>query len=234
MERMACGIIDLKFAGADADPAARKIAGYGAVFKNVDGHGDVIEPGAFSAWLADVKAGRQEWPAMLSQHGGWGVTADDMTPVGVFTELTEDGTGLKFEGELADTTRAADLYKLLKMKPRPAINGMSIGYIPKEWDPRTKPEEPRRRLKRVDVVEISLVTFPANPRARISSVKSGELTEREFERYLMQDAGMSRSEARVVINHGFKALNAMQDAGEHVAELVKAYDNTYQHAKGES
>ena len=164
---------------------------------------------------------------MLSQHGGWGVTADDLTPVGVFTELAEDGTGLKFEAELADTTRATDLYKLMKMKPRPAINGMSIGYIPKEWDPRTKPEDPRRRLKRVDVVEISLVTFPANPRARVNNVKSGGFTEREFERLLMQDAGLSRTEARVVINQGFKALNATQDAGgggmDELTEIHRRY-----------
>lgn len=226
MERMACGLTELKFAGAESE--TKTFSGYGAVFKNVDAYGDVIEPGAFSAWLSDVKAGRQEWPAMLSQHGGWAVTADDLTPVGIFTELSEDGTGLKFEGQLADTVRANDLHKLMKMTPRPAINGMSIGYIPKEWENRTKPEEPRRRLKKIDVVEISLVTFPANARARVSNVKAGGLTERDFERWLMQDAGLSRSEARVVINRGFKSLIAMQDAGDggsqemkEIAELIK-------------
>jgi HK97 family phage prohead protease len=107
MDRLNCGLIELKFAEGDAGAAARKFSGHGAVFNNVDSYGDVIEPGAFSAWLADVKKGKQEWPAMLSQHGGWGMTADDMTPVGVWTEISEDGTGLKVEGELADTTRAA-------------------------------------------------------------------------------------------------------------------------------
>lgn len=226
MDRMACGIIELKFAG---DNAVRKFSGYGAVFKNRDAYGDVIEPGAFAAWLSDVKAGRQDWPAMLSQHGGWGVTAEDLTPVGVFTDLYEDGTGLGFEGELADTTRGEDLYKLMKMKPRPAINGMSIGYIPKEFEMGTKPGEPRRRLKRVDVVEISLVTFPANRRARVTGVKAGGLTERDFERLLMQDAGLSRSEARVVINSGFKSLLATRDAGgsgsdelDEIAAMLRA------------
>lgn len=213
VERMSCGLIDLKFAGSEAE-AARKFSGHGAVFKNVDAYGDVIEPGAFSAWLSDVKAGKQDWPAMLSQHGGWGLTAEDLTPVGIYTDLAEDGVGLALEGELADTTRAADLHKLMKMKPRPAINGLSIGYIAKEWEERTKPNDPRRRLKRIDVVEVSLVTFPANRKARVSNVKSGGFTERDFERLLMQDAGLSRSEARVVINSGFKSLLAMQDAGE--------------------
>lgn len=211
MERMSCGLVELKFADAGAE--TRKFSGHGAVFKNVDAYGDVIEPGAFSAWLSDVKSGKQDWPAMLSQHGGWGLTSEDLTPVGIYTELAEDGTGLLIEGDLADTTRAQDLYKLMKMKPRPAINGLSIGYIAKEFEERSKPNDPRRRLKRIDVVEISLVTFPANRKARVGSVKSGGFTERDFERLLMQDAGLSRSEARVVINSGFKSLLAMQDAG---------------------
>ena len=117
----------------------------------------------------------------------------------------------------------------MKMSPRPAIDGMSIGYIAKEWEPRSKPEDPRRKLKRVDVIEISLVTFPANRKARVTSVKAGANSEREFERLLMQDAGLSRSEARIVINSGFKSLLAMQDAGgsgsqelDEIAALLKA------------
>ena len=224
MERMTCGLVELKFAEGEA-ATARKFSGHGAVFKNVDAYGDVIEPGAFSAWLSDVKTGKQDWPAMLSQHGGFGLTAEDLTPVGIYTELAEDGHGLVLEGQLADTTRANDLYTLMKMKPRAAINGLSIGYIAREFEERSKPNDPRRRLKKVDVVEISLVTFPANRKARVSGVKSGGFTERDFERLLMQDAGLSRSEARVVINSGFKSLLAMQDAGDggsqELAELAE-------------
>lgn len=228
LERLACGL-QLKFSDGEADAKARKFSGHGAVFNNVDAYGDVIEPGAFSAWLADVKAGKQPWPAMLSQHGGWGMTADDLTPVGIYTDIAEDGTGLKVDGALADTARAGDLYKLMKMEPRPAIDGMSIGYIAKEWEPRSKPEDPRRKLKRIDVVEISLVTFPANRRARVSSVKAEGLTERDIERLLTRDAGLSRSEAQHVINHGFKSYLATRDAGadgsqelEQLAEALRA------------
>jgi HK97 family phage prohead protease len=181
--------------------ATRKFAGHGAVFKNVDSYGDVIEPGAFSAFLADVKAGRQSWPLMLSQHGGWGVTSDDLTPVGVWTELSEDGHGLKVEGKLADTTRGEDLYKLMKMDPRPAITGLSIGYVAKEWEPGTKPSDPKRRLKRIDVMEISLVSFPANPKARVSAVKSIEaiatLSDAEE---ILAAAGFSKTQAVALIS----------------------------------
>jgi uncharacterized protein len=219
MDRYECGLIELKFAGSES---AMTFSGYGAVFGNTDSYGDVIQPGAFADSLANAQKTGQ-WPAMLLQHGGWGMGAQDMTPIGVWTSLSEDGHGLRVEGSLAPTPRGQEVYALMKMHPRPAIDGLSIGYIAKEWTARSKPEEPRRLLKKVDLIEISPVTFPANPKARVQNVKSGELSEREFERWLMQDAGYSRSEARVIINSGFKALVGMQDAvDDGLADLTAA------------
>lgn len=215
-----CGLIELKFDGGGDAVTGMRFQGYGAVFGNMDKGGDVIEPGAFSAFLADMQAGKHEWPAMLSQHGAMGLTSQDMTPVGVWHELSEDGKGLKTDGEFADTERGIELYKLGKMKPRPAISGLSIGYIAKEVTPRTMPDEPRRRLKRIDLIEISPVTFPMNGKARMTSVKSFD-TERDIERWLMQDAGLSRREARIVINSGFKSLLGTQDAADSdLADLL--------------
>lgn len=220
MQNLTCTLRELKFA-ADDGAQAMSFTGYGAVFGNVDSYGDVIEAGAFSKFLADVKSGNQPWPAMLSQHGGWQMSAEDMTPIGVWTDFAEDGHGLKVTGQLADTPRGLEMYKLMKMSPRPAIDGMSIGYIAKEWEPRTKPEDPKRRLKRIDLIEVSIVTRPANGKARVESVKH-DWTERDFERLLTRDAGLSRSEALVVINQGFKSLIAMRDAGS--AELAELYE----------
>lgn len=220
MERLICRLSECKFTGGELKPMQFK--GYGAVFGNVDAYGDVIEPGAFSQFLADAKSGKSPWPSMLSQHGGYGMTAEDMTPVGVWEDLSEDGVGLVNVGTLADTPRGKELNTLMKMEPRPAIDGLSIGYITKEAIPRSKPEEPRRRIKRVDLIEVSLVTFPANARARVASVKGTDFTERDFERLLTQDAGFSRSEARVIIAQGFKSLQAMQDAGSsELAAIVE-------------
>jgi hypothetical protein len=78
------------------------------------------------------------------------------------------------------------------MTPRPAINGLSIGYIAKDWSMRSRPDEPRRTLKSVDLMEVSLVTMPANPKARVQSVKA--LNPREIEDAL-RDAGLSRADA---------------------------------------
>lgn len=191
---------EFKLAGAPAD--AMTFNGYGATFGNVDAYGDVIERGAFSAWLQDVKGGKQRWPAMLSQHGGFGVSADDMTPVGTWVELGQDERGLKVKGKLADTPRGRELYALMKMAP-PAIDGLSIGYIAKEWEPRSKPDDPRRKLKRIDVMEISPVTFPANTQARVTGVKSAAAASgqrphnvRELEASLHALCGFSEREAK--------------------------------------
>lgn len=198
MERLECKLSDLKFAGTEA--GTMSFTGYGAVFGNVDAYGDVIEPGAFQKYIAGVKSGQNEWPALMLQHGGWQVTADDLMPLGVITDLAEDGKGLLMEGAIADTARGRDAYTLMKMSPRPAIDGLSIGYIAKESEPRSKPEDPRRRLKRIDLHEISLVTFPANGKARVSSVKSIEYLSsmREIEEYLSTQ-GLSKTQAVALI-----------------------------------
>jgi hypothetical protein len=186
MDRLHCGLGEVKFAGNDGDMS---FAGYGAVFGNVDSYGDVIAPGAFKDTLSAAKRSGN-WPAMLSQHGGF--LGSDMTPIGVWTDMKEDDTGLYVEGKLADTPRGVEAYKLLKMTPRPAINGLSIGYIAKDWSMRSRPDEPRRTLKSVDLMEVSLVTMPANPKARVQSVKA--LNPREIEDAL-RDAGLSRADA---------------------------------------
>ncbi len=218
MERATVGLREVKF---DPGAGAMTFNGYGAVFGNVDSYGDVIQPGAFADTLAGThKSGR--WPAMLLQHGGWGAGADDMTPIGIWTSMSEDGHGLKVEGKLADTTRGREAYALLKMDPRPAIDGLSIGYIAKEWAARSTPEEPRRTLKKVDLMEVSLVTFPANRQARITGVKSIGTTEREIEEWLVRDAGLTTREAKTAISHGFKALLGARDATGEMQELTEA------------
>lgn len=182
--------IELKLAGGGAD-GAMKFEGYGAYFGNVDSYGDVIAKGAFARTLKEARKSNQ-WPAMLLQHGSF-LGGDDNMPVGVWTDMEEDEKGLYVAGQLADTQRGIDTYKLLKMTPRPAITGMSIGFLAKEWSVRTKPEEPRRTLKDVELLEVSLVTFPANTRARVTAVKS--LDARGLEAALRSELKLSQGDA---------------------------------------
>ncbi len=195
---------EIKFAAGDGDEA-RTFGGYGAVFGNVDSYGDVIEKGAFKKTLAEARKSGS-WPAMLMQHGGWGMTSEDLTPIGIWTEMDEDEKGLLLKGKLAETQRANEAYGLLKMTPRPALNGMSIGYRARKFTIGTKPEEPRRRLHEVELIEVSLVTFPANPKALVGSVKAaGGLGIRDAEKAL-REAGFSANEAKAVLAKGFAAI----------------------------
>lgn len=205
-QHFGCGLIELKLAGADGvenDTGEMLFSGYGAVFGNVDSYGDVIQKGAFRETLKDARKSGN-WPAMLLQHGGWGMGADDMTPIGIWTSMEEDEVGLKVEGKLAPTDRGREAYQLLKMTPRPAITGMSIGYFVKEFSLGTKPEEPRRTIKKVDLVEVSLVTFPANDKARVQDVKSGP--DIRTAEQALRDAGFSRNEAKAILASGFKSM----------------------------
>lgn len=217
------GLGEIKFAAGD-DAADRTFTGYGAVFGNVDSYGDVIEKGAFRKSLSESRK-TGNWPAMLMQHGGWAMSADDLTPVGIWTEFVEDDNGLLVTGKLAETARGNEAYGLLKMTPRPALNGLSIGYRARKFTNGTKPDEPRRVLHEVELVEVSLVTFPANPKARIGSVKSGGgLSVRDAEKAL-REAGFSSNEAKAILAKGFTSIDRREgenfdSSGAAVADAV--------------
>lgn len=166
-------------------------AGYGSVFGVQDSYGDIVVPGAFVESLASHKAaGRM--PSMLWQHRS-------AEPIGVYTDMHEDSVGLHVEGQLAmGTVRGAEAHILMKMG---ALTGLSIGYIPREdsFDKVTGVTT----LKKVDLWEVSPVTFPANDAARISRVKGFEVIEaledlKSAEAYL-RDSGLSRKEAVLFI-----------------------------------
>jgi hypothetical protein len=165
--------------------------GYGSIFGNIDSYGDIVAKGAFKKTLEESKSGAKSWPAMLLQHGD--DTADSKMPVGVWVSMDENEKGLKLTGRLANTERGRDVYALLKMTPRPALNGLSIGYRAKEFDLHKAgagPNGARRTLKAVDLVEVSLVTFPANLRATITNVKSARTEEDEavkLKRWAMEE-----------------------------------------------
>lgn len=168
-------------------------SGYGAIFGNVDSYGDVIEKGAFKETLRAWED-KGKYPPMLLQHGGgmFGGTADDLLPVGKWTSMEENSKGLKVEGELfaLNTERGQYLYEGLKAR---ALDGLSIGYRVKKFTQGTKPSEPRRKLEQIDLMELSIVTFPANDKSRVGSVKS-DFDARELEA-MLREATLSRSDA---------------------------------------
>jgi uncharacterized protein len=160
---------------ADSSDNEMIIRGYGSTFGNVDSYGDIVAPGAFTKTINDAKSGEKSWPAMLLQHGD--DTVDGRMPVGVWLDMSQDSKGLRLSGKLAPTKRGKDVYNLLRMTPRPALNGLSIGYRCTDFEmhkANTGPNGARRTIKAASLVEISLVVFPANRLATITQVKSGE------------------------------------------------------------
>lgn len=147
--------------------------GYGAVFGNVDSHKDVIDQGAFDDTLAYSKS-TNDWPMLLLQHGADPTMGD--IPIGIWTDMTQDSKGLFCQGKLClDNSRGRDVHALMKMQPRPALNGLSVGYIPRLLTVHpagVKSDGRRRTLHKIHLIETSLVTRPSNPLARVSSVKS--------------------------------------------------------------
>jgi hypothetical protein len=200
--------------------------GYGAVFGNVDSYGDMIVAGAFKKTLAAWKK-EKRLPKMLLQHGGWGSSVEDYLPIGLWTDMREDEKGLWCEGVFADTSLGQDVRKLCSMEPRPALDGLSIGYYAKTVTYGTKPEDPRRTLKEIDLEEVSIVTFPANEQARIAAVKSArDFTIREFETALERGTlpALTSSDAKKLLSGGFKALSAARDAGDdEAAQLASRF-----------
>ena len=87
MQRLTSSLRELKCASGESAADRRTFAGYGAVFGNVDADGDLIQPGAFQKSLAQAQAGHTPWPVMLLQHGGGRLGSEDLTPIGVWTDL---------------------------------------------------------------------------------------------------------------------------------------------------
>lgn len=205
------GLSEVKFA---SDAAGMMFEGYGAYFGNVDSYGDVIAKGAFAQTLKDAKK-NDNYPAMLLQHGNW-LGGDDNMPVGIWTSMKEDDKGLVVEGKLAETQRGKDAYALLKMEPRPAITGLSIGFRVKEMVLGTKPKEPRRTLTAVELMEVSLVTFPANDKARITGVKS--FNPQALEAELRSDPELKLSKAAAVSAVAIFKRHLREGGGDFVGD----------------
>jgi HK97 family phage prohead protease len=145
---------NLELRGLNGDGS---FSGYASVFGEVDLGKDSIERGAFRKSLADRGPSGVR---MLFQH-------DPAEPIGAWKTIREDGRGLYVEGILADgVARAREVHQLLK---NAALDGLSIGF--RTVRARTDAKSGVRRILEADLWEISVVTFPMLPSARVQNVK---------------------------------------------------------------
>ncbi len=141
-----------------------RIAGYASLFGVTDQGGDVVLSGAYRKSLDRLRAdGRQV--KMLWQH-------DPAQPIGVWDEIREDGRGLWVRGRiLAEVEKGREAAALIAAG---AIDGLSIGYrtITAEKDAKGQ-----RLLREVELWEVSLVTFPMLPQARVGAKADATLAQ---------------------------------------------------------
>jgi HK97 family phage prohead protease len=190
--------------------------GYGSIFGNVDSYGEKVMPGAFVESLARHKREGSN-VLMLWNH-------DIFQPIGVWEDLAEDAKGLWGKGRfLLDIQRAREVHTLAKNK---AIGGLSIGYKEEEADQ----EQAVRLLKKLNLYEISPVTFPANRRARIEAVKSERMDEfarrlrdgdpmpvKDFED-ILREAGVPKAMAVQIASVGYAKAIRSESEGSKAKE----------------
>lgn len=146
--------------GAATSPSAYasgeglRIAGYASLFWTRDLNDDVVAPGAFAASLARAGPGGV---AMLYQH-------EARSPVGVWDEVVEDGRGLFVRGRIILASPEARFAAALVRAG--ALDGLSIGF--RAVHARTDAARRLRVLTQVELAEVSLVSFPMLPGARLS------------------------------------------------------------------
>jgi HK97 family phage prohead protease len=202
------------------------VEGYASVFGVRDSYNEVVMPGAFSDSLARHKR-EGSYPLMLWQH-------DTYEPIGVWDDLSDDGKGLFAKGRLlvAQSVPEADkAYALLKAG---AVRGMSIGYREIDVEPANNGEP--TKLVKLDILEASIVSFPANRRANVEAVKSeqswGKLEAfmralrdgeprsiKEFED-ILREAGAPKSMAVQIASVGYAKAIRSESGGEEANPAV--------------
>lgn len=138
-----------------------RFAGYAALFDRIDKGGDIVRKGAFARAVAKGPAG----VPLLWQHLPG-------TPIGRIERLAEDARGLRVIARLSEASAAgSEAAALLKDG---AVGGLSFGY-----KVRGKRHGRARELTDLDLVEVSLVTFPMQPAARVHAVEGGASPDRK-------------------------------------------------------
>jgi HK97 family phage prohead protease len=227
------------------DDVSGTIEGYVSAYGVRDFMNEVVMPGAFADSLARQKR-EGSYPLMLWQH-------DTFEPIGVWDDLADDGKGLWGKGRLLINANVPTADKVYSLAKNDAVRGMSIGYREIDVEPGTN-GDPTKLIK-LDLLEASIVSFPANRRSMIDAVKSeaeegaikcwkkmeslarkfrdGEpLPAKDFGEVL-REAGFPRRAADQIVSVGYAKVMRSESAGDQEADnaitrlhaAVKAFTN---------
>ena len=168
--------------------------GYASVFDGIDSYNDSIVKGAYT----DTLANRDRPVAMYFNHSSF--RSDMPATIGKWMSMEEDSRGLYVKGQLSLGHPTADaIYASMRNE---TIDGLSIGFKMPQGGYEMR--DGIRYLRKIDLVEISVVDNPADNAARISldSVKAdieGIKSIREAEEFLRDAANLSNSSAKALL-----------------------------------
>ena len=197
--------LEIKSEGEDDEYLT--VSGYGSVFGNVDGGGDMVVAGAFKECIAK---GRK--PKMLWQH-------DANQPIGAWDEMREDANGLYMKGRISKkAAKGAEVAALVKMG---AVDGLSIGYRTQEYQ--IDADAGVRKLTKLDLWETSVVTFPMNTLAGIYAAKSADdMSDAEIKRHIdpaLKAIKVSGTEAKAMASAAMERRETvLREAGVSLPE----------------
>ncbi len=210
--KTSAALLGVKFRAGDGAVKAEAtgaISGYGSVFDVVDSYDEIVVRGAFAESLR-----QQRSVPILWEH-------DRAQPIGLWSVLAEDEYGLRCAGRLLvdEVQKAREASALLRER---AVTGLSIGYRVRKssFDEKTG----IRTLTALDLMEISLVTFPANDQARADAVKAaarGEVPDEEAFIEFLIEHDFRKSLAVDIARHGIAGLKR-RSGGDDLAELGAA------------
>jgi HK97 family phage prohead protease len=189
--------------------------GYASVFGNIDQGRDIVAAGAFKKSIDNKAASNIK---MLWQH-------QQDKPIGVWSSFSEDSNGLYVKGNLAlGTTLGKDTYELMKLG---AVDGMSIGFYSLDEDY----DQGIRTIKTADLREVSIVTFPMNESATVTTVKSLlDFTQEDLESALM-NYGVSLCDAKSIIKSGLQCtINGAKSTKNslYLSDVIKSWQDIRQ------
>ena len=166
----------VKFHGSSDD--SRTLEGYASTYGNEDRDGDIIRAGAFASAVDKIK---NEGLPFLADH-----SPSLGNVLGTIVDAVEDDKGLYIKVKFADTPDVEPIYQKAKQGH---LNRMSVGFMVLDAEPMAK----GLLIKQADLLEVSLVAIPANPKATVLSVKNLE-ENKELEKQVELAAEDKRAE----------------------------------------
>lgn len=195
-ETRALDLLEVRF---DAGDDTGLIEGFAARFDEADSYGDIIERGAFAASLAEHRAA-ETMPVMLWSH-------DPADAIGRWDAIEETGEGLKVRGRLnLDVQRAREARSLIQSG---AVSGLSIGFRVRKA---LAGAGGARTVREIELHEISIVSLPAAKRARVTSIRSADVSAE-------QEANMAEVQTGAAPDKGGNEEITLQAVAERVDKI---------------